>query len=168
MASKHTAHLLLVLFSSMALPTLGHAQTEKPPVTVSDLDAILQEEILLKAMASRAKQRAELGRFDSAAQTADLTNPTLPQLAWRRSTASGWLAKLYLNDGSSVIVSHGELLPGGYVVAQINENGVKLKHNDELIDLTAASSGASTPSQNSTPSAMMPPSFVPPPQGRLP
>lgn len=166
MASKHTAHLLLVLFSSLSLPTLGHAQTDKPPVTVSDLDAILQEEILLKAMANRAKQRAELGRFDSAAKTADLTNPTLPQLAWRRSTASGWLAKLYLNDGSSVIVSRGGLLPGGYTVAQIDEDGVKLKHNDELIDLSAASSG--TPSQSQTSAAMTPQPFVPPPQGRLP
>ena len=166
MVSKHTAQLFLILAGSLALPTLGHTQTDKPPVTVSDLDAILQEEILLKAMANRAKQRAELGRFDSAAQTADLTNPTLPQLAWRRSTASGWLAKLYLGDGSSLIASRGDVLPGGYVVEQINEQGVKLKRDDEVVDLTSASSRPRTPTPAEPNTLPGPASYIPALQGR--
>ena len=169
MVNKRTTLLLMAVINVLAVPLSSHAQSTKPPLTVSELDAIMQEEILLKAKANRAKQRAELGRFDSAAQTADVANPTLPQLAWRRSTATGWLAKLYLSDGSSVIASRGDMLPGGYVVDQINEQGVKIKRNDELIDLTAASSGSRT-SEQAKPQTGAPgiSPYVPAPQGRLP
>lgn len=170
MASKHIALLLLTITGALGLPITSLAQDEKAPVTVSDLDAILQEEILLKAMANRAKQRAELGKFKSEAQTSDLSNPSLPQLAWRRPTVSGWLAKLYLGDGSSLIASEGDVLPGGYFVEQINEHGVKVKRNDQVIDLAAATtesrSKSSNSQENSAPAHAAPP-FASYPQGKF-
>lgn len=140
---------------SLVLISPTSAQVDTPPsskaaITVSDLDAIMQEEILLKALANRARQRAELGRFDSEVEAAGLSRPSVPRLAWRRSTASGWLARFILADGASVIASTGEQLPGGYTVAQINDTGVKLKRDGDLIDLTAASSGTSTPQASSS------------------
>lgn len=122
-------------------PASAQTPNPKEPVTVSDLDAILQEEILLKAKANRAKQRAELGRYASQAQTATATGG-LPQLSWRRSTASGWLAKFILNDGASIIAGVGEPLPGGYTVARIDQDGVELAHDGERIELTAAAAGS--------------------------
>lgn len=119
-------------------------QAVKVPVTVSTLDAIMQERIVYKAMADRAKERAELGRYDDKPVPGSTlaSAATLPQLAWRRATASGWLAKFVLTDGSSLIAGVGEPLPGGLTVAEINGEGVKLKRGDELVELTAATTQA--------------------------
>ena len=164
MVNKHRTLLLVAAACVLTLPVSGHAEATKPPVTVSDLDAIMQEEILFKAMANRAKQQQELVRFDSPAHTSTAASSILPHLAWRRSTASGWLAKLVTAEGASLIVSRGDPIPGGYVVEQINDEGVKLKRNGEVIDLTAASSGIRPSSQPPAPGAMNPPS-PPMPQG---
>lgn len=142
----------LVLAWAVISPAVAQANEVVAPITVGDLDAIMQEEIILKAKANREKQRAELGRYDSPAGAASVGSRSLPQLAWRRSTASGWLAKFVLADGASLIASKGEHLPGGYVVAQIDDNGVKLERNGELVELTAAVSGARSTEPTSQPS----------------
>lgn len=154
MVNKHRTLLLVAAACVLSLPVTGRAEATKPPVTVSDLDAIMQEEILFKAMANRAKQQQELGRFDSPTHTSTAASSILPHLAWRRSTASGWLAKLVTAEGASLIVSRGDPIAGGYVVEQINDEGVKLKRNGELIDLTAASSGTRSSGQPTAPGAM--------------
>lgn len=141
MLSKHPYSRIAVALMICLVSTVAGAQTSDTvePITVSDLDAILQEEILLKAMASRAKQRAELGRYASEAQSVSASNG-LPQLSWRRSTASGWLAKFVLSDGASIIAGEGEPLPGGYTVARIDQEGVELMQDGERIELSAAAS----------------------------
>lgn len=149
MVSKHL--FLRTLIALITYLVVASAQAQKTdaiePVTVSDLDAILQEEILLKAKANRAKQRAELGRYATDALAATASNG-LPQLSWRRSTASGWLAKFILSDGASVIAGVGEPLPGGYTVARIDQDGVELSQQGERIELTAAA--ANTPARGTS------------------
>lgn len=147
MVNKQRAMALFVLaacLSSSARAQTASTQERKEPVTVSTLDAIMQERIVLKAMADRAKERAELGRYDDKPVPGSTlaSASTLPQLAWRRATASGWLAKFVMNDGSSLIAGVGEPLPGGLTVAEINGEGVKLKRGDELVELTAATTQA--------------------------
>ncbi len=143
MVNKYNALSIIALVVCIATPLAALANTEgKSHITVSDLDAIMQEEIVLKAKAARAKQRAELGQYVSEAQSAGATSSILPQVAWRRSTASGWLAKFILIDGASLIAGVGERLPGNFVIAQIDERGVKLKRDGEVMDLSAASSSA--------------------------
>ncbi len=143
MVNKRNALPMLALAVCLASSAAAQStNTGKAQVTVSDLDAIMQEEIVLKAMANRAKQRAELGRYNGAAQDTILADHSLPQLAWRRSTATGWLAKFVLDNGASLIAGVGERLPGDLEIAQIDERGVKLKRGGEIIELTAAASGA--------------------------
>lgn len=144
MVSKHTLALTLVLSST--LPVVGITQptdAHPTPVTVGDLDAIMQQEILLKAMADRAKQQAALDQYGNAGQNTRTLSNQPPRLAWRRASASGWLAKFILADGSSIIAGEGETLPGGYVVAQISGQQVELKQDGHLIQL----SGSATPAR---------------------
>lgn len=117
----------------------------KAAVTVSDLDAIMQEEILLKAMAARAKQRAELDRYPDTTGNVGVTQSPAPNVAWRRATASGWLAKFMLAGGETMIAGVGDTLPGGYAVTQINAGGVKVRLADTVIELSAAGTQSSEP-----------------------
>lgn len=162
MVNKWTAITMFVLTAFLASPAGAEtAHSTKSPVTVSDLDAIMQEEIVLKASVNRAKQRAELGRYAGVAQSASHTSRALglPQLAWRRSTSTGWLAKFILSDGASIIGGPGESLPGGFEISQIDERGVKLKRDGELIELTAAASATRQSPETARPVPMHPGAF---------
>lgn len=147
MENKQFLILLITIFCGLFGPGVGHADLleSKAPITVSDLDAVMQEGILLKAQADRERQRAELGKFKSATESIGISGAQEPRLAWRRSTASGWLAKFILADGASVIASVGEQLPGGYMVAQINADGVQLERDGIRVDPTAAPSSTRGP-----------------------
>lgn len=117
----------------------AHADNTRAHITVSDLDAVMQEEILVKARASLAKQQAELDRYPGTSATPNTTamHTPLPQVAWRRATANGWLAKFLFSTGVSTIASVGEVLPGGYIVDQIDAAGVSLRSGDEIVELSA-------------------------------
>lgn len=128
----------------LALIGTAHAQLDdtKAPITVSDLDAILQEEIMLKAMAARAKQQAELSRYAGSANLPHAAPARVPQIAWRRATASGWLAKFILGDGTAVIAGVGERLSGNFEITRIDADGVTLERNGQPLELTAAGASA--------------------------
>lgn len=116
----------------------GSAQ-DRAPVTVGDIDAVMQDKILLDALASRAEARAKLYQLDprassgaaaSVATTAGAGTDLIPALAWRRPTASGWLAKfVYANDAFAV-AGLNETLPGGLKVTRIDANQVELTGAD--------------------------------------
>ncbi|TFL14083.1 hypothetical protein CSC67_07915 [Pusillimonas caeni] len=141
---------LLMLACAVGLTMQAHADDGtdidvpiQGPLTVGHLDAIMQEEILYKAQVARAKQHAELAKFESASsKTRAIDSFALPNVAWRRATASGWLAKFVFQDGTSMIAGRGEPLPGGLEVAHITEGGIQLKHNGRLIDLSPTTPSA--------------------------
>lgn len=150
MVSNYWAAGVLVT-AMVSLPAVAQDTDSavKAAVTVSDLDAIMQEEILLKAMAARAKQRAELDRYPDTTGDVGPTQSPAPHVAWRRATASGWLAKFMLAGGETMIAGVGDTLPGGYAVTQINAGGVKVRLADTVIELSAA--GTQSPDPRPTP-----------------
>lgn len=111
-----------------------------PPVTVGDIDAVMQDKILLDALSARAKARAELNQLDAqlpltpasihtAASPANATanlSANLPMTAWRRPTSAGWVAKFVYPNGAFVVASIGEMLPGGLKVVRIDDNDVQI------------------------------------------
>lgn len=142
MVNKHWRASLAMVALCHVSP--GFADTPRH-ITVSDIDAIMQEEILTKAMAGLAKQRAELAKYpgsSGAHEPAAAAVGPLPQLSWRRATASGWLAKFVLPGGASMIAAVGETLPGGFFVESIDANGVKLRAGSETIELAASATPA--------------------------
>lgn len=112
---------------------------ERAPVTVGDIDAVMQDKILLDALASRAQARAKLYQADPRASSGAAASmdaaaapgaDSIPALAWRRPTASGWLAKfVYANDAFAV-AGLNETLPGGLKVTRIDANQVELTGAD--------------------------------------
>ncbi|AEC18868.1 hypothetical protein PT7_0328 [Pusillimonas sp. T7-7] len=143
MVNKSGAAGVALLILALWGPALAQPpESGTAAVTVSDLDAIMQEEILLKAKAARAKQQAEFDRYVDEAEAGGRIQVSLPQVAWRRSTASGWLAKFVMADGAAVIAGRGEKLPGGYEVSHIDQQGVKVRRNDELFELSGAASSS--------------------------
>lgn len=147
--TRYTYSIALCMWLLVAAnPSLAETSEAAKPVTVSDLDAIMQQEILYRAKVARAKQHAELSKYPDSAEDALRQTTDIPQIAWRRATAGGWMAKFVFKDGSSVIASPGEPLPGGMQVAQINERGVKLRRDGALIELTAATNTTGSNPQN--------------------
>lgn len=142
---SNVRRLVAFLVASISVAAAAEVQVAPRHYTVSDLDAIQQDEILLRAQAARAKQRAELNQYPGEAVGVRPAVPTsLPDVAWRRATASGWLGKFVLPGGASTIAGVGDALPGGYVVAEINAAGVKLRQGDEVFDLHPALSATPT------------------------
>lgn len=111
--------------------------TPRPPLTVSDIDAVMQDEILLKAMVQRAKQRHDLSQY-SDGQSSGLVAPTLPRVQWRRATAAGWVAKFVYDGGDSVVAGIGQSLPGGYTVSALSDTAVKITRGRAVFDLLSA------------------------------
>lgn len=108
-------------------------------MTVGDIDAVMQDKILLDALASRAEARAKLYRLDPRASSgaaapvataAGVGTASIPALAWRRPTASGWLAKFVYANGAFAVAGLNETLPGGLKVARIDANDVELTDAD--------------------------------------
>lgn len=122
-------------------------ETPLPPLTVSDIDAVMQDEILLKAMVQRAKQRHDLSQY-SDGQASGLVAPTLPHVQWRRATAAGWVAKFDYDGGDSVVAGIGDSLPGGYTVAVLSDAAVKIKRGGAIFDLLSAAPGKPAPASD--------------------
>lgn len=120
-------------------PSVAASLSSAPPVTVGDIDAVMQDKILLDALSARAKARAELNQFDAqlpltpaaihtAASPPNATalSANLPMTAWRRPTSAGWVAKFVYPNGAFVVASIGEMLPGGLKVVRIDDNDVQI------------------------------------------
>lgn len=137
-----------VIDSSAAKPSATpRNDTPRPPLTVSDIDAVMQDEILLKAMVQRAKQRHDLSQY-SDGQASGLVAPTLPHVQWRRATAAGWVAKFVYDGGDSVVAGIGQSLPGGYKVSTLSDAAVRVTRGGMVFDLLSAAPGKPAPANN--------------------
>ncbi|WP_019939851.1 hypothetical protein [Bordetella sp. FB-8] len=109
-------------------------ETPKPAVTVSDLDAVMQQEILYKAMTQRAQQRAALAKY-SDGDNASLITPSLPRVLWRRASTAGWVGKFSFDGGTTVVAGRGDMLPGGFTVSEINDRTVQVTRDGKSFNL---------------------------------
>ena len=150
--------------SSAAAPNATpRDDTPRSPLTVSDIDAVMQDEILLKAMVQRAKQRHDLSQY-SDGEASGLVAPTLPHVQWRRATAAGWVAKFVYDGGDSVVAGIGQSLPGGYKVSVLSDAAVKITRGGEVFDLLSAAPEKPSPGKDAPQmprSGASPPAWAP-------
>lgn len=61
----------------------------------------------------------------------EVDSSSLPTIWALRETLKGdWTAILILSDGSMIKVNPGSVLPDGYIITEINRQGVTVKHED--------------------------------------
>ncbi|WP_454688244.1 hypothetical protein [Achromobacter aloeverae] len=153
----------LLVFASLTV-TVRAGTTASPgersaPVTVGDIDAIMQDEILLRALNSRAEQRAKLNQYETPPAELSSSSSLVPRLAWRRRTTAGWVAKFVYANGSATIAGVRDSLPGGFQVTKVGPDEVRIKRGSEDINLSAAlpeSDMLAVPSSASSPDARVP------------
>lgn len=147
--------------SNQGLPAPGTSrqdETPKPAVTVSELDAVMQQEILYKAMTQRAQQRAALAKY-SDGDNASLITPSLPRVLWRRASTAGWIGKFSFDGGTAVVAGRGDMLPGGFTVSEINDRTVQVTRDGKsfnLLSVDVPTSSQSEDTQAADPGASLP------------
>jgi type IV pilus biogenesis protein PilP len=114
------------------------------PLTVGDIDAVLQEEIYFKALVERNRAEAELNKARGVGASANLQQPAAPQLVWRRATADGWVAKLQFSSGATALVRTGDNIPGGFKAIRVNADAVVVVRGAEEITLSPAVTNTKT------------------------
>lgn len=172
--------LRAVLWLVMAVvPAISGAQTYSP-LTVGDLDAVMQEEIYFKALAERNKAEAALNQAKGGATGTEPKQPAAPQLVWRRATADGWVAKLSFSSGSSALARVGDMLPGGFKTVRVDADNVVISRGGQDFVLgplspnskAAARAPATQPAPLPAPANPVPPppegAGLPLPDGRFP
>ncbi|WP_299454202.1 hypothetical protein [uncultured Pigmentiphaga sp.] len=146
MVSSKVAGLALA-FLSLSAPV--HAQespagsTPEAPLTLGDIDRIMQDEIRLKALVARAEQQALLEKLAAGESGADV-RPEPPRLVARRATTAGWVGTFLYPGGRAAMADVGDILPGGYRVDALDEGTLALSYNGQLAELAGAGPGQAT------------------------
>lgn len=150
-------------------PSVAASTPSAPSVTVGDIDAIMQDKVLLDALLARAKARAELNQLEAnltpmpAAMPNTAGNATahpsinLPTTAWRRPTAAGWFAKFVYPNGGFAVAGIGETLPGGLKVVRIDADDVQITDaTGKKISVAPARLAGKLPAGNADPEKRTP------------